>query len=213
MLRGGPITATMDAYAVNGLQGNSAGIDFLQTRNLYDNNDRASGGGRITVGVPNIRAGVSAMTGRFDDPTTSGVPGGANYTVYGFDVQAHYERLIRCQCEFARRDSDRFAFTGSGFGTINEAVFGYYAEIEARHCNESHVSFLVRDDSQTRHSALPPPGSTLPSGTFDTERLTLGVNFELWRQSLLMVDLEHWLLPEPNKNIANVGGVRYTITF
>jgi hypothetical protein len=30
---------------------------------------------------------------------------------------------------------------------------------------------------------------------------------------LLMIDLEHWLLPEPNKRIANIGGVRYTITF
>jgi hypothetical protein len=209
----GPITATMDAYVVNGLQGNSLGVDFLQTRNLYDNNGFASGGGRVTVGVPEIRAGASVMSGRFDDPTTSGVPGALDYTVYGFDVQAHYERLLRCQFEYARRDSDRFGFTGSAVETFTEAVFGYYAEVEVRRCNESHVSFLARYDSQSRHSPLPPPGSTLPTGSFDVERLTLGVNFELWRQSLLMIDLERWLVPEPDKRVANVGGVRYTITF
>ena len=35
-----PITATIDAYAVDGLQGNSSGVDFIQSRDLYDNNDR-----------------------------------------------------------------------------------------------------------------------------------------------------------------------------
>ena len=68
------------------------------------------------------------------------------------------------------------------------------------------MSFLARYDSQNLRSALPP-------GNFDVERLTLGVNFELWRQSLLMIDWERWVLPEPNQRIANVGGVRYTITF
>ncbi len=209
----GPITATMDAYLVNGLEGNNTGIDFIQTRSLMDNNNRLSSGGRITIGEPNIRAGASLTGGRFDDPTTSTVPGGLDYTIYGFDVQAHYERRLRFQFEFARRDSERVGFFPTGPAEFGEVVQGYYAELEARHCNESHMSFLVRYDSQGHRSLLPPTTSTLPSGRFDVERLTLGVNFELWRQSLLMIDLEHWLLPEPNKRIADIGGVRYTITF
>ncbi|HEY2147717.1 MAG TPA: hypothetical protein VGH32_07250 [Pirellulales bacterium] len=209
----GPITATMDAYLVNGLEGNNTGIDFIQTRSLMDNNNRLSSGGRITIGEPNIRAGASLTGGRFDDPTTSTVPGGLDYTIYGFDVQAHYERLLRFQFEFARRDSERVGFFPTGPAEFGEVVQWYYAELEARHCNDSHVSVLVRYDSQSHRSLLPPTTSTLPSGRFDVERLTLGVNFELWRQSLLMIDLEHWLLPEPNKRIANIGGVRYTITF
>jgi hypothetical protein len=212
--RGGPITATMDAYIVNGLEGNTTGIDFIQSRDLVDNNNRLSAGGRWTIGDPNIRAGASLTGGRFDDPTTSGVPdGGLDYTIYGFDVQAHYQRLLRFQFEWARRDSERVGFFGTGPAVFGEVVEGYYAELEARHCNDSRLSFLVRYDSQTHDSLLPPPTSTLPSGRFDVERLTLGINLEMWRQSLLMIDLEHWLLPEPNKRIANIGGVRYTITF
>jgi mono/diheme cytochrome c family protein len=211
--RRGPITATMDGYVVNGLQGNFNGIDFLQTRNLVDNNNRVSGGARVTVGDPNIRAGASVTGGRFDDPTAGSIPGGLDYTAYGFDVQAHYERIVRCQFEFARRDSDRVGFFGNGLEVFGESVFGYYAEIELRHCNESHISFLVRYDSESRHSPQPVPGGLLSTGTFDVERLTFGVNIELWRQSLLMIDLEHWLLPEPGKHTADIAGARYTITF
>jgi hypothetical protein len=211
--RSGPITATIDTYAVNGLQGNTSGIDFIQTRSLLDNNNKVSGGGRLTVGVPNIRFGTSVTAGRFDDPNTSGFPGGLDYIIYGLDVQAHYEKLLRFQAEFARRESDRVGFLDNGFGVIAEAVQGYYVEAEARPYNDCHVSFLVRYDSQSRRSPLPPPGSSLPSGIFDVERLTVGINFELWHSSLLMIDLEHWLLPEPGHPTADVVGIRYTITF
>ncbi len=208
-----PLTATIDTYAVNGLEGNATGIDFFQSRDLLDNNNKVAGGGRLTIGTTDVRAGASVTAGRFDDPKTSGFPEGLDYLIYGFDIQAHYRRLIRFQAEFARRETDRIAFLGNGFGVLDEAVRGYYAEAEARPYDECHVSFLVRYDSQSRRSPLPPSGSTLPSGTFDVERLTVGFNFELWRQSLLMLDYEHWLLPEPNQHIADIAGVRYTITF
>jgi hypothetical protein len=211
--RGGPITATIDTYAVNGLQGNTAGIDFIQTRSLLDNNNKVSGGGRLTVGDPNIRFGTSVTAGRFDDPNTSGIPNSLNYTIYGFDVRAHYEKLIRIQAEFARRESDRAGFVDNEFGVITEAVQGYYVEAEARPYNDCHVSLLVRYDSQSRRSPLPPPGSSLPTGTFDVERLTVGINIELWHSSLLMIDYERWLLPAPDPRNEDVLGARYTITF
>jgi hypothetical protein len=210
---GKPLNATIDTYAVNGLEGNASGIDFLQSRDLLDNNNKAAGGGRLTIGTSDVRFGASVTAGRFDDPKTSGFPEALDYLIYGCDVQAKYERLFRFQAEFARRGSDRIAFNGFGFGVVAEAVQGYYLEAEARPYDDCHVSFLVRYDSQSRRNQLPPPGSTLPSGKFDVERLTLGINFELWRQSLLMLDYEHWLLPEPNQPTADIAGVRYTITF
>src|SRR5947209_14446117 len=81
----GPITATLDSYLINGLEGTTNGLDYLQSRDLWDNNVRPAGGGRLTVGDPYVRAGTSLMGGRFDDPNTSGVRQGLYYTIYGFD--------------------------------------------------------------------------------------------------------------------------------
>jgi hypothetical protein len=208
-----PITVTVDAYLVNGIQGSPSGIDFLETRNLFDYNDRAAGGTRVTIGDPYVRVGASYTTGRFDDPNTSGVPQGLYYAIYGCDVQAHYKKLIRCQFEYARRDSDRSGLVGGGNAVFSEGVYGYYAEAEGRPYNECKVSLLVRYDSQTHSSQLPPSGSSLPNGFFTVQRLTVGVNFELWHQSLLMVNYERWLLPEPDHRTADIFGVRYTVTF
>ena len=74
------------------------------------------------------------------------------------------------------------------------------------------MSLLLRYDFLSRHSPLPPADSTLPTGSFGVQRFTWGVNIDLWRQSLLMVNHEHWFLPEP-RHAANVFGVRYAITF
>jgi hypothetical protein len=209
----GPITATMDSYLVNGLQGSGNGIDFLQSRNLLDNNNTVAGGGRLTLGDPYIRAGASFMTGRFDNTSDAGVPSGPlNYRIYGFDLQARYKKLFRCQVEVARRETDRVGFLANGPEVFGERVDGYYLETEVRPWEECRVSFLARHDILRRSSPLPPPASTLVTGDFSVERLTLGINIELWHQSLLMIDFERWFLPEPEKAV-NVFGVRYTITF
>src|SRR5262249_51191943 len=110
----GTITATVDGYLVNGLQGSGNGIDFYQSRNLFDFNNRVAGGGRVTVGDPYVRAGASFMTGRFDDPNVSELRSGLTYRIYGFDVQAQYKRLVRFQFEYARRDADRIAILPGG---------------------------------------------------------------------------------------------------
>jgi hypothetical protein len=153
------------------------------------------------------------MTGRLDDPNAAIAPRGLYYTIYGFDVHAHYKRLFRCQFEYARRETDRVGLLGTGPSIFLEAVSGFYVEAEARPWEKCHVSLLARYDYFNHSSPLPPPGSTLPVGAFDVERITVGVNIELWHQSLLMVDYEHWLLPELAHATADVFGVRYTITF
>jgi hypothetical protein len=208
------ITGTMDTYLVNGLWGNSNGIDFLSSRNFWDNNNRAAGGARLTLGDPYIRAGASVTAGRLDDPKDPGVPSGPlNYRIYGVDLQARYKRLFRCQIEYARRDTDRIGQLVNGQTEFLEKVDGYYLEVEVRPCEDSKVSFLARHDILNRASPLPPPTSTLPAGSFHVERLTLGINIELWHQSLLMINFERWFLPEPGERAVNVYGVRYSISF
>ena len=207
------ITATMDAYLVNGLTGSANGIDFLQSRDLIDNNNHVAGGGRVTVGTANIRLGASLTGGRFDDPRDPAVPAGPlNYRIIGVDLQARYKRLFRMQIEYARRDSGRVQALAGTSSTISEEVDGYYLEVEARPWNDCRVSFLARHDILNHNSALPPPSSTLTTGTFTVERFTVGVNIELWQQSLLMFNLERWFVPEPQRAV-NIYGVRYSITF
>jgi hypothetical protein len=211
----GPITASIDAYLLNGLQGTSTGIDFLQSRNLLDNNNRAASGGRVTVGDQYVRLGASVTDGSFSDRTDPSVPKGPlYYFIHGFDVQARYKRLFRCQIEYARRDSDRFGLPPNATAPTNflERVDGYYLEAEVRPWEECHVSLLARHDFLRYRSPLPPPGSTLTTGDFNVERFTVGLNIELWHQSLLMFNYEHWLVPV-REHTTNVFGLRYTVTF
>jgi hypothetical protein len=209
----GPITVTTDGYVINGLVGSSTGIDYLRSRDLLDNNNRVAGGGRITLGDPNVRVGASATGGRLDDPNIGGLPGGLYYKIYGVDFQAKYKRIFRFQFEYARRESDRFGTIAIGPDIFSDQVSGCYAEAEVRPYDTCHVSVLGRYDYQRTNSPLPPPGSTLTFGTFDVQRVTLGVNIDLWHQSLLMVNYERWLLPVLGHHTADVFGVRYTITF
>jgi hypothetical protein len=153
------------------------------------------------------------MSGRFDDPNAASAPSGLHYTIYGYDLQARYKRLFRCQFEYARRTSDRLGILGAGPEVFREAVGGYYIEAEARPWEKCRVSALVRYDYQRRSSPLPVSGSSLPTGVFDVERITFGINIELWHQSLLMINFERWLVPELAHPTADVFGVRYTITF
>jgi hypothetical protein len=209
----GPITASMDAYVVNGVAGGANGIDWLQSRDLLDTNNRASYGGRLTVGDPYIRAGASFTSGSFDNSIASSVPSGSlNYRIYGFDLQAHYKRLFRCQIEYARRDSHRVGVPTNASEVFSDRVDGYYLEAEVRPWDECKVSLLLRQDFLRTSSLVAPPASTLSTGTFNVERFTVGINIELWHQSLLMFNYERWLVPE-QPNAVNVFGVRYTVTF
>jgi len=209
----GPVTMTADGYLINGLEGNVNGIDFYQSRDLYDNNNRVAGGTRVTIGDPYVRAGASVMSGRYDVPTP-GLAEGLYYTIYGFDIQAKYKRLFRAIFEYARRDNDRFGILPAGPTIFSEGVYGYYAEAEVRPCGEkSRVSLLTRYDWQAHNSVQPPSGSSLVEGHYHVERLTFGVNVELWHQSLLMFNYERWLTPEPFHRTSDIFGIRYTITF
>jgi hypothetical protein len=213
----GPITATFDGYLVNGLEGSSQGLEFFSSRDIVDNNFRPSLGSRITLGDPYVRAGASVTAGPFNDPTAAGgsSPGRLDYTIFGFDLQAHYKDLIRVQFEYARRTSERAATRKGGTGgffVFDERVEGLYVEGEVKPWEHCCLSLLARYDWLGRHSLEPPEGSRLAPAGFDIHRLTWGVNCTLWRQSLLMLNHEIWFLPERFPDL-HVFGVRYAITF
>jgi hypothetical protein len=209
----GKLTATIDTYLVNGIEGDTSGLQFYQSRDIVDNNHQVAGGGRITLGGPYVRAGTSVTSGRYNDTTSGTFKTGLDYTIWGYDIQARYKDLIRLQAEYARRDSDRPLTPGAANPNVfKERVDGCYAEGEVRPWHKCRVSFLTRYDYMRRESLLPPAGSSLDRGTYNISRLTWGINFTLWRQSLLMFNHEMWFLPDPLKEI-NVWGVRYAITF
>ena len=102
---------TVDAYVVNGLQGSPVGIDFLESRDYLDNNSEPGVGGRITIGNQYLSLGSSMMAGRFNDDGVTGPLGDVlNYEIFGVDITARYQDLVRIEAEYAQRNSDRFLF-------------------------------------------------------------------------------------------------------
>ncbi|HVC93508.1 MAG TPA: hypothetical protein VND64_07440 [Pirellulales bacterium] len=206
------LNATFDAYLVNGLQGGANGIDFVQTRlQYYDNNSLPSGGGRFTIGDKYLRLGGSIMGGRFNSNAGNGpLNQGMDYLIFGLDAVFRWKDRLRVQFEYAQRNSDRL-------GTLPAAIFrervgGFYLEGEAMISRRWNMSFLARYDVQSTQSLLPPPGSTLTTGDFTVQRFTYGLNWTLPGGSLLMLNNEHWFLPR-SLGTVDVVGVRWAATF
>jgi cytochrome c2 len=209
---GEKLNATFDSYVVNGLRGNSTGIDFYQSRNYVDNNKEPAVGGRVTFGGQWVRFGSSITSGRFNDDTGSGPHAqGLYYKIYGIDVTARYKDVLRFQFEYAQRDSDRIVAL-PGMLISRERIGGLYFEGEVRLFKKPRISFLMRYDMLNRDSVLPPPGSTLAGGDFSVTRTTYGLNTTLPGSSLLMLNLEQWRLPNPLHNL-DVLGIRWVTTF
>ncbi len=198
----GDVVASADAYVVNGLQGNSDGVNFYLSRDYVDNNSRPAGGGRLTIGNQYLRFGASAMGGRHS-PTAFGGRRNRNldYSIYGLDATFHYDDLLRVQFEYAIRSTDRFNRFGNR-GIVSEHVAGYYVEAEL--LLTAGVSVLARFDSQSYNA--------LDTGWWDVARITYGFNFTLVGGSLLMINQEHWLLPGDLRPI-DVTGARWAYTF
>jgi len=206
------LNATMDVYLVNGLQGTANGVDFLMSRDYVDNNSNPAVGGRATLGNQYVRAGGSITGGRFNSNAAFGsTPPVLDYQIFGFDVQARYEDLIRVQAEYARRDSDRMVGL-PGIPVSTDHISGFYVEGELRVYCKPRVSVLARYDGQDHHSILPLPGSALDTGNFGVRRFTYGLNFTLPGGSLLMINHEHWWLPGGLDDV-DVVGARWAATF
>jgi cytochrome c2 len=203
---------TMNGYVVNGLQGGPAGVDFYQSRSYVDNNRWPAGGGRVTIGGANLRLGASATGGRFNiDAGTGPLNQGMHYFIYGADAVFRWKDVVRLQFEYAERDSDRLQTTPTT-SIFRDRIGGYYLQGEVLVFRDWRISLFSRFDSQLTHSPSPPLGSQLTTGNFSVDRITYGVNWSLPGGSLLMVNLEQWLLPSGFNNI-NVLGLRWASTF
>ncbi len=202
------MTATFNAYEVNGLEGNNIGVDFFQSRDYVDNNRWPAAGGRATIGGEHLRLGFSIMGGRFNPDSGAGPLNEAmNYLIFGADATYHWKDVFRFQFEFAQRNSDRFGNLpiNPQATVFTEKVSGFYLEAEYLVLPKEHVSLFARYESMYHDSPLPVLGSQVPTGTFGVNRSTVGVNWTLPGGSLLMMNYEHWDMPQPLGS-ANVVG-------
>tara|TARA_R110002049_G_scaffold288534_1_gene471117 strand:+ start:33675 stop:35396 length:1722 start_codon:yes stop_codon:yes gene_type:complete len=184
--------ATIDLFAVNGLQGNASGINFNTSRRYYDNNRRPDYGGRMTVGNNRLRLGFSAMAGAIsDDPVDDPV----RYQMFGWDAIVRPNDKLRFYFEYAQRQD--LALTAS---ELDEFTSGYVAETEYRLWEP--LWFVARLDNLERR---------LTAGDDKIDRVTWGFNVATPGGSLLLLNHEHWILPD-NSDI-DVIGVRWTATF
>jgi len=159
-----------------------------------------------------LRLGTSVMGGRFGPDTGVGPQNQAmDYVLFGADAVFRWEDRLRVQCEYAQRNSDRFGNIPAP-AMFQERVGGCYVEAEALLSRRRHLNIVARYDIQSRQSLLPPPGSQLPGGDFAVQRFTYGVNWTLPGGSLLMVNHEHWFLPD-NLRSADVIGFRWALMF
>ena len=208
------LNATFNAYEVNGLEG-FAGIDFFESRDYVDNNRWPAAGGRATIGGEHLRFGCSVMGGRFNpDSGTGPLNEAMNYLIFGADATYRWKDVFRLQFEFAQRNSDSFGLLPNApqFTVFTEKISGFYAEAEYLVLPDEHVSLFARYESMYHDSPLPILGSQVPTGTFGVNRSTVGVNWTMPGGSLLMMNYEHWDMPQPLDS-ANVVGARWAATF
>jgi len=206
------INISLDAYAVNGLQGTAA-LDlpgFWAARDYVDNNSEPAVGGRLTVGNKMLRLGASATSGRYNDNTPlAELTGLLDYKIYGVDATFRWEDLLRVTYEYARRDSDVFDFGVND--DLREALRGSIIEGELKLWEKPRISAVVRYDDQRRWADVPLPGSRIPDADFTVSRFTWGFNIALGSSTLLL-NHERWRLPEPFDN-EDVFAVRWVSAF
>jgi hypothetical protein len=192
----GEWSATLDMYAVNGLQMGTPGIFFF-SRSYRDNNSNLAFGGRGTIGNDVVRVGGSIASGELQDDLAPV----QYYKMSGADISLRLGERFRANYEYAIRVSDTFpGAEGIVYGNVVEA------ELTIRDCPEAlripKVSLLARYDT-LEHRAF--------QGPMSTERFTWGVNTTLRGGSLLILNHEHWIFDE--RAHANIFGLRWTAAF
>ena len=204
----GKTSARLDFYGVNGLQQTGPDLRFFTpSRSYVDNNSLPAIGGRVSVGNPTVKVGGSFMTGEAQpDGTTSGP---ILYQLSGADLTAKFKDLARFYLEYAIRTNTRKNSPFAPPAARRTMVYGVVAEAEVKLCDKPRIGLLGRYDTldfrDTLFPAAPEPETSL-------ERFTWGFNFSLPGGSLLILNHEHWNLPDPDDNI-DVIGFRWVGTF
>lgn len=201
------VSATIDLYAVNGLQQSGPDLRFFfPSRSYVDNNALPAFGGRAQISTPSVQFGGSLMTGeaQFDGTTTEPIL----YQLSGVDVTARYQDLLRFYFEYAIRTNTRKlspALPPLGRRTM---VFGTVSEAELKLWDKPRVGLLARYDTLDFRDTFVAAPPTEPQ----IERFTWGFNFTLGGGSLLMLNHERWILPDPEEEV-DVLGFRWVGTF
>ncbi len=185
--------ATVEAYAVNGLQGAGPGVQFTPSRSYADNNSQPAFGSRATVGNGKVRFGGSLMSGQMQDDMDPEL----NYFLSGADATARFcDNDIRLYFEYAIRRND------SNFNR-GQIAYGIVSEIEALLFAKPNLSALARYDTLEHRDSF---------GEGSIARFTWGLSTTLIGGSLFMVNHEHWNFPT-GENDVDVLGVRWVATF
>lgn len=202
----------MIGYVVNGLQSDRNGINFDQSRDYVANNNNPSFGSRVTLGTPRLNFGSSIITGQ--SSPSGGIDGVSDklyYRIYGYDATYKIPSLFRMQFEYAHRESDRAAPEPDAF-RVRDRVAGYYLEGEYYSQMFSRLSYIMRYDCQDRRSDYAPDESSIGLGSLTVSRFTYGVNLNLKRAGLVMINHERWNLPGGLERM-DVLGVRWVYSF
>ena len=183
-------SATLDVYAVNGLQPGGPGT-FNDSRRYYDNNRQPFVGGRVTFGNSFARLGGSMMAGEMQDDGSPLV-----YTrLGGVDLTAKYDDLVRFYFEYAIRSEDSQFAPGD-----RDHIYGIVAEVEVKIFEE--IGLLGRYDTLEHRDTF--------TGDRSIDRFTWGVNAQLPGGSWLLLNHEHWMF---NPSDYDVIAARWVATF
>ncbi|MBI3466004.1 MAG: hypothetical protein HY000_23565 [Planctomycetes bacterium] len=193
------LTAAIDFYLVNGLVGDEDGVDFYRSREYFDNNAEPAVGARFSIGNQFVQLGSSIMGGQFNRHSDEHEMG---YELVGADLTVRYQDQLRVNFEYALRNSD----VVSGSVIEDEEVSGFNVEAEWRLCSSPRVGLVARYDTLAHN------GSALPDPDFTVHRFTWGFTITLPGGSLLLINHEHWNMPQ-NLNGVDVLGLRWVATF
>ncbi len=189
------ISATLNVFAVNGLQHAGPGINFTLSRQYVDNNREPAVGFRTTLGSNVLRVGGSIMSGTAQDDGNPQI----NYRLSGVDAVLRVKDKIRFYFEYAIRTEDSIFVPGQ-----QNHTYGIVTECEFDIPCTKNLSFLLRYDTlELRDAFFAFPDLTQERGTWGLTKMLPG-------GSLLMFNHEHWLLAPDDVDVI---GIRWSTTF
>lgn len=187
------LSATINVYGVNGLQGFGPGIQFTPSRSYSDNNSDVAFGSRATVGSKHLRFGASVMSGRMQNEGSSNLA----YHLSGVDsMLTLLDNQLRLYFEYALRRND------SLFGE-RQIAYGTVTELDALLWDDPNLRMLVRYDTLEHRDF---------SGREGIRRFTWGLSTTVFGGSTLMINHEHWRFSDRGPN-TDLLGLRWLAVF
>lgn len=189
------VRATLDVYAVNGLQGD-LNVSFANSRSYRDNNRSPFTGARATIGNNIFRFGGSIMGGDMQDQGNTPVYA----KLYGADFTAQWNDKLRLYFEYALRSNG----STPPFARDNIA-YGVVCEAEYKICSKPRISLIARYDNLIQKGYLFFADTAI-------DRYTWGFNTTLPGGSQLLVNHEYWVF-SGDRSPANVLGMKWVASF